>query len=174
MLKTHLSTLVFTLTVVIEAINIRLILPHLLRKDLKVSSSIMALLYKTLSQVSVSFASFCAISSLCTKSALLSEKIFPMGYLFLSRRGRDTIRGKRAPFSPYGEPCARHDSTRLCVQAPTPRLVCRSMFVLLASKTNHAFHVPCARKQIKRVDGVCVVSALTEQHYITRKCFRIA
>ena len=59
-----------------------------------------------------------------------------MGYLFLSRRGRDTIRGKRAPFSPYGEPCARHDSTRLCVQAPTPGLVCRSTFVLLASKTN--------------------------------------
>ena len=72
MLKNHLSTLVFALTVVIDAISTRLILPHLLRNDLKATSSIMALLYKTLSQVSVSFASFCAISSLCTKSALLS------------------------------------------------------------------------------------------------------
>jgi len=59
-------------TVVIEAINILLSLPHLFRKDLKVSSSIMPLLHKTLSHVSVSFASFCAISNLCTKSALLS------------------------------------------------------------------------------------------------------
>ena len=68
----HFCPLIFALTVVIEAINILLILPHLFRKDLKVSSSIMPLLNNTESQFSVSFASFCAISSLCTKSALLS------------------------------------------------------------------------------------------------------
>ena len=72
LLKNHLSTLVFALTVVIDAISIRLILPHLLRKDLNVASSIIPLLNNTESQFSVSFASFCAISSLCTKSALLS------------------------------------------------------------------------------------------------------
>ena len=65
-------SLALALTVVIEAISIRLIFPHLLRKDLNVTSSIITLLYKTQSQVSVSLASFCAISSLCTKSALLS------------------------------------------------------------------------------------------------------
>ena len=72
LLKNHFCPFDFDLTVVIEAISILLILPHLLRKDLNVASSIIALLYKTLSQFSVSFASFCAISSLCTKSALLS------------------------------------------------------------------------------------------------------
>ena len=97
-----------------------------------------------------------------TTLSSLSGKIFPMGYLFLSRRGRDTIRGKRAPFSPYGEPCARHDSTRLCVQAPTPRLVCRSTFVLLASKTNHAFHVPCHREQIEAVHRIRGITVFAE------------
>ena len=72
LLKTHFCPLIFALTVVIEAINILLILPHLFRKDLKVSSSIMPLLNNTESQFSVSFASFWAISSLWTKSALLS------------------------------------------------------------------------------------------------------
>ena len=57
-------SLALALTVVIEAISIRLIFPHLLRKDLNVTSSIITLLYKTQSQVSVSLASFCAISSL--------------------------------------------------------------------------------------------------------------
>ena len=109
-----------------------------------------------------------------TTLASLSEKIFPMGYLFLSRRGRATIRGKRAPFSPYGEPCARHDSTRLCVQAPTPRLVCRSTFVLLASKTNHAFHVPCHREQINSEYLVRGVSVLREQLAVSCECCRVA
>ena len=72
MLKTHICPLDFDLTVVIEAINILRILPHLFRKDLKVSSSMISLLNKTVSQFSVSFASFWAISSLWTKSALLS------------------------------------------------------------------------------------------------------
>ena len=61
--------------------------------------------------------------------------------MLLSRRGRDTIRRKRAPFSPCGENSDQLNATRLCVQAPMSRLVRYSTFVLLASKTNHAFNV---------------------------------
>ena len=45
-------------TVVIDAISIRLILPHLFRNDLNVGSLILPLLKSTFNQVSVSFASF--------------------------------------------------------------------------------------------------------------------
>ena len=48
------------------------------------------------------------------------------GYMLLSRRERGTIRRKRDSFSPCGEPSDQLNATRLCVQAPTPRLVCCS------------------------------------------------
>ena len=74
--------------------------------------------------------------------------------MLLSRRGRDTIRRKRAPFSPCGENSDQLNATRLCVQAPMSRLVCCSTFVLLTSKTNHAFDVSRHRKHIIPLDGI--------------------
>ena len=61
--------------------------------------------------------------------------------MLLSRRGRDTIRGKRVEFSPYGEPSKITKSIYPYVQAR--RLSCRRIFafVLLASKTNYTFDV---------------------------------
>ena len=61
--------------------------------------------------------------------------------MLLLRRGRDTIRRKRGMFSLIGENGDQQATPRLCVRAPTSSFVCCSAFVLLASKTNHAFNV---------------------------------
>ena len=102
------------------------------------------------------------ISNTSSKGKIYSAK----GYMLLSRRGRDTIRRKRAPFSHCGENSDQLNATRLCVQAPMSRLVCCSTFVLLASKTNHALDVPCHRKHIIPFDLICLVSEILHHRYV--------